>query len=294
MSRSFLKKLIRPVYRKVLRDVRMEIADDPSLTGKFVPYSQGERAFIIEKADNSDSQMAEPGLPAPLLEQNFRHSPGGLETYLSSGKRDYEAMIKILADSGFKIESGQTILDFGCSTARILRWFEDSAKKATIWGVDINSGDITWCKKHLSPPFHFATTTTQPHIPFEDRTFDLIYAGSIFTHVDDLADSWFLELRRVLKPGGMLYATIHDEHTIDMFENKLPDSRTGKFLKADPNYQEYVKRQFTMFTVGRSIGSQVFYNRDWLCESLKSMFEVKSVTEEAYGIFQTALLLQKN
>jgi ubiquinone/menaquinone biosynthesis C-methylase UbiE len=46
--------------------------------------------------------------------------------------------------------------------------------------------------------------TILPHLPFEDRSFDVVYAGSVFTHIDDLAQTWFLELRRVLHAGGML------------------------------------------------------------------------------------------
>jgi SAM-dependent methyltransferase len=62
----------------------------------------------------------------------------------------------------------------------------------------------------------FATGTTAPHVPFEDRTFDLIYCGSVFTHISELAEAWLLELRRILRPGGYVYVTIHTRHTIDL------------------------------------------------------------------------------
>jgi hypothetical protein len=32
----------------------------------------------------------------------------------------------------------------------------------------------------------------------------------------ELRDAWLLELRRVLVPGGKLYVTIHDRHSLDL------------------------------------------------------------------------------
>lgn len=293
MRRSIFRKLISPLYRKALADIRHEIPNNPSITGKIMAFDPDANSFIIEKPNESDSKMSDPGLPAPVRPENLRHTPNGLESYLRGGKRDFDEMMKILEDAGYRIQDGHKVLDFGCSTARILRWFKDDAERAEFWGVDIHAGDIAWCKAHLSPPFRFATTTTLPHLPFEDNTFDLIYAGSLFTHVDDEADSWFLELRRVLKPGGFLYATIHDEHTIEIFETRLKSSPTGQFLAADESYQQFIHKPYAMFTVGRSIGSQVFYNREWLLALLRPNFEIVSVIEEAYGTFQTGLVLRK-
>ena len=52
-----------------------------------------------------------------------------------------------------------------------------------------------------------------PFLPIEDRTFDLISAMSVFTHIDETETSWLLELWRILKPGGIAVVTIHNEDT---------------------------------------------------------------------------------
>ncbi len=162
MARSIVKQIVSPFYRRALRDIRLEIPNNPSLTGKFIAYDEEANSFLIETVNSSQSEMAEPGLPAPIELKNLRHTPNGLQSYLNGGKRDHEMMMKILGEAGFSIQPGQKVLDFGCSTARILRWFKEDAEKAEFWGVDIHAGDISWCKMHLSPPFKFATTTTQP------------------------------------------------------------------------------------------------------------------------------------
>ena len=43
--------------------------------------------------------------------------------------------------------------------------------------------------------------TAFPHLPFEDNTFTLIYAGSVFTHILQLMDAWVMEFPRILKPS---------------------------------------------------------------------------------------------
>ena len=142
----------------------------------------------------------------------------------------------------------------------------------------------------MSPPFHFATTTKVPHLPFEDWSFQFIYCASVFTHIDDLADAWLLELRRILAPGGRLYLTIHDEHTVALFESgRYRFADIVRYMQSAAVYQE-AKQSFGMFTIGRDNASQVFYDLGYFTKSLRSIFDVLSVTREAY-FYQTAILL---
>jgi hypothetical protein len=66
----------------------------------------------------------------------------------------------------------------------------------------------------------------------------------------------------------------------------------AEFLGQHPDYAAFAHTNFAMFTLGRSIESQVFYDVESLCERLQGLFKVLSVTEEAYG-YQTAVLLEK-
>src|SRR5262249_5786559 len=150
-----------------------------------------------------DKSRLDPSSPLPVPPEELWAGYGPtLEAYLQSGNEHVRSMREILERSGMPVASAQRVLDFGCAAGRMLRWLHDEASVCEIWGTDIRSSHMIWCKQCLSPPFHFATTTINPHLPFEDRYFGLIYAGSVFTHIDDLADAWLLELRRVLRPGG--------------------------------------------------------------------------------------------
>lgn len=293
MAKSFLKRIASPLYEKFWVAFNNRLPHIPAITGKFFPYDVHAKSFLIEQVDPSATQMADPGLPAPIHDFQRRHNKHSLQDYLESGKKDWLAMMKILGDGGFKLEDGMRVLDFGCSTSRILRYFKEDAQRAEFWGVDIHAGDIAWCKTHLSPPFKFATTTTLPHLPFEDNHFNLIYAGSLFTHIDDQADSWFLELRRVLASGGYLYVTVHDNLSIKLLETSYKTHPMAQAFATDPHYAEYVRKPYAMFTIDRSMGSQVFYDREWLLQELGRAFEIISVIDEAYAGFQTGILLKK-
>jgi SAM-dependent methyltransferase len=102
---------------------------------------------------------------------------------------------------------GKRVLDFGCGAARVLRHFLPEAEYADFWGCDIDGPSVEWIQAHLSPPLHAFQNALAPPLDLDSGTFDLIYATSVFTHIDALWSRWLLELRRILKPGGLLVST---------------------------------------------------------------------------------------
>lgn len=259
----------------------------PTAALKYIPYKRGEKVFVIARSATGPSD----GMTA-IPPRHLWHGYGETaEEYLATGRQHVGAMIDLLGDSDFKIAAGHRILDFGCASGRMIRHLAESAGACEIWGTDINAEHIYWCQRHLSPPFHFATTTTIPHLPFEDRYFDLVYAGSVFTHIDDLADAWLLELGRVLKPAGRLYLTIHDEHTLELLETEWRESALAERVRLHTSVDGVVP-DFAMLVIGRDTRSQVFYSMDHFRNKLEPVYEILSVTAEAYG-YQTALVAKR-
>jgi ubiquinone/menaquinone biosynthesis C-methylase UbiE len=251
----------------------------------FFPYQRGSYAYVIPKVERASRTGG--GLPTPP-EKLWLGYGKTTDEWLASGRRHVETMRKALTQSGHSFAAGQRVLELGCAAGRMIRWLEDVAQECEVWGTDISGDHIVWCKQNLTPPFHFLITTTVPHLPFADEYFDVIYAGSVFTHIDDLADAWLLELRRVLRPNGRLYITIHDNETIRILNEG--DYDLGRTLRCRKDF--YEQGNFSMFTIGRFMRSQVFYDTDSLVRSLDPFFELMSVTPEAYA-FQTAVLLKK-
>lgn len=104
------------------------------------------------------------------------------------------------------------VLDWGCGPGRVIRHMPVVMNAGCrFYGTDANKKSITWCLEHL-PGISFNHNSLEPELPYEDDFFDLIYGISIFTHLSEEAHwSWAKELRRILKPGGLMYITTQGE-----------------------------------------------------------------------------------
>ena len=202
-------------------------------------------------------------LPVPPVDlwEGYASTP---EEYLAGGRHEMAIMVKILSQAGTSPQELTKVLDFGCAAGRMLRFYPRHEGTSELWGVDINAKHINWCQLNLGPPFFFATTTTAPHLPFEDGYFDLIYSGSVFTHISDLADAWLLELRRIVRKGGYLYITIHDRRTVELLLTKYKDHPLfTEFVGLIRSFCErtgVLSQNYAYFTILADPISQVFYN----------------------------------
>jgi SAM-dependent methyltransferase len=144
-----------------------------------------------------------------------------LDSFLSSGEAQAGYLRELLADVGRPLDDMNEILDFGCGCGRITRWLGDLARPH-VNGCDYNGELIDWCQQNL-PFMRALRTELRPPLPYPDDTFDFLYAFSVFTHLSaELAGLWMSELGRVVKPGGLMWFTIHGA---SYRERLLPEQR---------------------------------------------------------------------
>lgn len=278
--------------------VKNIVWEDPSISAKFSPYLKSEKACIIPRMVYACSDVeTEDRMPVPP-----RELWGGTWTepaeYLASGRNHFDTMMNILGASGFRFGERDRVLDFGCGAGRIIRCCRHLIAAREIWGVDISAEHILWCHQHLCPPFTFITTTTFPHLPFEDNYFSIIYAGSVFTHISDLAAAWLLELRRILRPEGRCYITVRDNHSIEMILSSPPGHRLHEMplrqqLIELEKEKHFLESGFSMVVLSRDPGNaEVFYDTDFIRQTWGHFFEILSISHEAFGS-QTAITLGK-
>lgn len=295
-KRPILARLLPVVVKRAIANPIRKIARQTSEE----PYSRSQHELYFRSRPDENVYCIKPGEVPPSHENaDLPVTPKELwlgygedvETYLASGKRNVVELIRILGETGFSVTGVKRILEFGCAAGRLIRHFPEVAPNAELWGVDVNAHHIRWCIQNLTPTIHFATTTLLPHLPFEDHFFDLIFCGSIFTHIEDTQESWLLELGRVLRPSGKLYLTIHDENTVRLLDTKYNDSRLAKAMRAQPIYA-LNKDKFDVIVIGRGPESQVFYNSAYFRFACPPIFRWISLTGEAYG-YQSAVVLEK-
>lgn len=114
-----------------------------------------------------------------------------------------------LERSGAPLGGLRRVLDFGCSSGRILRVLSAAWPDVGWSGCDPNEAAIDWAAVHL-PGATFFVSPQEPPLALEDGSLDAAYAISIWSHFDSgAALRWLAEMRRVLRPGGRLLMTTH-------------------------------------------------------------------------------------
>jgi SAM-dependent methyltransferase len=193
-----------------------------------------------------------------------------IEAYLREGAAVRERIERLLPE-GWDW-TGKRVLDFGCGSARVLRQFLDEAEQAQFWGCDIDEPSIAWVEANLSPPLRVFHNGFAPPLPLEAGSLDLVYATSVFTHIDELWSDWLLELHRILAPGGRLISSFLGE---GMWEA----------LIGEPYREELVG-----MTVRRHWTAQdawVFHSEWWLREHWGRLFDVEAVARPPRTVLGT-------
>jgi SAM-dependent methyltransferase len=161
------------------------------------------------------------GLPIPpaSLRIAVAASPD-ISWFLEAGRRGAASVRGALERAGIDPGELRALLDFGCGCGRVTRHW--AGLPAEIHGCDINPRLVSWCRGHL--PFgRFEVTSLAPPLPYADGRFDFAYALSVFTHLPEaLQHAWMTELRRVLRPGGLLFLTTHGPRYL---EQLTPEER---------------------------------------------------------------------
>jgi SAM-dependent methyltransferase len=136
-------------------------------------------------------------------------SPGQLyRSFYETGVMGARYIQEALARNGAPLETLGAMLDLGCGCGRIMRHWS-TIEGPALHGCDYNPLLVEWCSEHLSFA-DFAVNPLEPDLPYANAQFDLVYAISVFTHLDaPLQLPWIEEVTRVVKPGGRMLITVN-------------------------------------------------------------------------------------
>lgn len=268
----------------------------------YEPYKRLDDCFFLPNIEVYNGKLCELGMPVPPARTMRGYGPDP-DAYLKSGRANVQKMFELMEVNGCKLRNTDRILDFGCGAGRMTRWLRLLGEGSEYYGVDVLSDDIYWAKQNLGDFINFFTNIRLPHVQFEDNYFDFTYAGSVFSHIDDLAEAWLLELRRITRKGGYLYITLLDENSIDVLVNSRlehleKDIFSGREVHIE-KFKKYILKDYDMFTIRRSQvqslraeSPQTFYNSKYFKKNVAKYFEVAGYETGAYG-YQSAVILKK-
>jgi len=294
MFLKFIRKIIPFFILKALINFSQKIfylfiGGNSILARLYAPWKNTNHKNIISwNTKDFSAKVNDHTFPIPHPSLRMGYHTTSNEHYLESGKKTYLSITSLMKNYDIHLEKSSAILEWGCTTGRVLRHFVKEAQKTEFWGLDLDEHSILWAKENLSPPFNFLTCSYYPHLPFKDDKFCFIYGISVFTHMRHLSDMWLMEFNRILKVGGYALFTIQDEHTVKWLrENGTPDMIPGgadldEVLKHDVFIVNNLNWD-TMYT---------YYKDEWIKKEWGRYFNVVAIHPYAED-YQSAVILQK-
>ncbi len=111
-----------------------------------------------------------------------------------------EEITKLIPDL---INKKSTILDFGCGDGQLTNFVQNAFFKALLYGVDKDKNSIDQASQDYKT-IHFSVLDAYT-LPFENNTFDVVYAVNVFHHIPTTEYSLYSkEILRVLNTHGRI------------------------------------------------------------------------------------------
>lgn len=144
--------------------------------------------------------------------QDGMYQDWGGTYYLSAGLTGVRCVERAV-ETALGGKAVRSILDFPSGYGRVLRFLRVAFPKAKILASDIHAEALAFCRRV------FGVDTALSNEDFSrmelGRTFDLIWCGSLITHIDEAASLALLQFfHRHLSGGGLCLFSAHGRDTV--------------------------------------------------------------------------------
>jgi SAM-dependent methyltransferase len=225
---------------------------------------------VLERTGLSDAE------PPPDVTSLAR---GSLAAGGSFGYADIVA--DSLREAGAPLHTGQRVLDFGCSSARVTRVLAAVHPEIEWHGCDVDRRAVEWAAATF-PEVRFFTSEPHPPLPLPDSHLDTVYAISIWTHFSEPAALfWFDEMHRIVRPGGHLLITTIGNRSVEVHASdwgnwprrRIAEVATGLYTDGFHFVGGY-GRNLAHVTASPDWG-QAFFTPEWLAQNLCPRWAIK-------------------
>ncbi len=159
----------------------------------------------IDRLQPARKSRVLPGVPGRVHRGDlmlYDDSPSSIEAYLRAGSSAVVAIEKGLTACGRRFDDVRSALDFGCGHGRVLRQLGQKIPARRITACDTDTTAVRFC----GAEFGVRAIVSRPEIESVPLgSYDLIWVGSVFTHLDRSGvDALLRKLGGALRPGGAL------------------------------------------------------------------------------------------
>ena len=119
---------------------------------------------------------------------------------------------------------GRSVLDFGCGSGYLLDAL--LARKIACSGADFSEDAVEVVQKRLAgnPLFKGVQLIQDTPTPLGDESYDAVFFIETIEHLlDDDLESTLRELRRIVRPGGVVIITTPNDEQLAQVESLCPD-----------------------------------------------------------------------
>lgn len=102
--------------------------------------------------------------------------------------------------------AGRRILDAGCGSGPVSAALRD--RGAVVTGIDASAGMLAVARRRLGDDADLHVVDVRDPLPFADGAFDDVVASLVLHYLEDWGPT-LAEMRRVLRPGGRLIASVN-------------------------------------------------------------------------------------
>ncbi len=285
-----LPELSRRVARLAAEVTRLTDLRDRRYFGFHHPLDAQESTY----PPRFDPPVIVDGEPLPIPPASLRpgYSPDDDAMYLKWGKFDHDLILNV-TDRYLDIHQPLRILDFGCSSGRVLRHFETERQSAgwRLHGVDTQAMAIEWLRSFWPSAYDVCgTNEVVPVLPFEGNYFDIIFGISVFTHIKYRWDTWLCELRRCLKPGGLCLQTVHCEEAWSLFAR---GDAEWQISGVPDHVREHPEMDVDYLFFDKSTTSNTFYKRSVVEKMFGRYMPVREILDPPEFSIEHWVVMQK-
>jgi ubiquinone/menaquinone biosynthesis C-methylase UbiE len=130
----------------------------------------------------------------------------------------------------YDLPGSSDILELGCGAA--YQWQPERHHRVdSTWHVtltDFSAGMLRTARERVGGLGFTVAQTDARWLPFRDDTFDRVIANHMLYHVPDRSAA-FSEIKRVLRPGGKLFASTNSETSMSALFDLVEDIQLGTY-----------------------------------------------------------------
>jgi SAM-dependent methyltransferase len=175
------------------------------------PRTQRQRQDLLAHGRLTDAQRELLGRVQTRISYKDGMYFGNGDHYFKVGLSAIDCIDEALAQAGN--HSIGTILDLPCGYGRVLRFLVQRFPEAKITGCELARQAVQFCAQTFAATAAYSNTDLR-ELSFDTR-FDLIWCGSLVTHLDQSGIVALMDLfRRTLSPGGLVVITTHGDRVV--------------------------------------------------------------------------------